>query len=261
MRRKTKKRLGVVAVAVLAVGAAYVTASAVMTSQAPPPAPSIDLAKASQAAESAKAERAASDRAALEAATVPLNFPASGPLRVLFSGDSLSEGYFTTAPEKGFRPLVTAALAKSGPIEEVGAYKAGATVQYITDKFPAPENIGLAVVELGTNDSRVEGQAPAFRERYRAYLAGLKAKSPNMQLLCVGAWVPVNQRTIPYNDAIREECAKNGGRFVDLSNIYPITSMRGPEGVQTWGGLTDLGHPNDTGHERIAAAILDKIRR
>lgn len=225
------------------------------------PTDGFDVARADAEDREAEAARATKAKADLEAATVPLVFPSDGtPLRVLYSGGSISEGYYTSAPEKAFRPILTSKLREYGPVEEVGTYKADASVRYVTENFETPENIGLAVIELGTNDSRVEGNAPDFTARFAAYLADLRLKSPNIQFLCLSVWAPSNTRTVPYNDAISAECEKQGGRYVDLTFTFPLSTLRGPEGIQTWGGLSDVAHPNDDGHAALAQMILDRIR-
>jgi len=262
-RSRRRKRLAVNSgLAALFIAAAGVTGFAILRSQEAAPKPSADFVARAEAADlEAKQARAAKAQADLEAATVPLVFPKNGPLRVLYSGDSLSEGYFTSAPEKAYRPLLTSKLREAGPVEEVGTYKPGASVRYVQENFQAPENLGLAIIELGTNDSRVEGNAPDFQKRYSAYLAGLKAKSPDVQILCLSVWAPTNDRTMPYNDAISAECNAAGGRYVDLSFTFPLSALRGPEGVQTWGGLSDVAHPNDDGHATLAQMLSDRIRR
>lgn len=229
----------------------------------PAPAPvNIDTAKASQAAQAAAEGRAARDRAAYEEVTVPLNFPADGsPLRVLYSGDSNMAGFYSSTEDKAFRPLVTAALGTRGPVEEVHTYKPGATTTYISDNFKVPENIGLAVISIGTNWSREDGDAVAFGNRYSTYLASIKAASPGAEILCLGIWARTNAETAPFVEEIATECKANGGRFVDLAPLYVARdNLSGPAGVQTWAGISDSSHPNDSGHRAIADEILERIR-
>jgi lysophospholipase L1-like esterase len=246
----------------LAIAAMSLAGFAILRPPAPS-APTIDMARAEAAEKAAEQARADRDREALEAATVPLNFPTDGPLRVLYSGDSVTAGYYSTTEATSYRALVTSALREHGPVEEVATYKAGATVPYITEKFPKPENIDLAIVMLGTNDSRTEGNDPAvFGQQYSAYLASIKAASPDAQILCLGIWAPTVLSTRPYVEQIPVQCEANGGRFVDLSSSYSASSvLSGPAGVTTWQGPSDVTHPNDNGHRTIADEILKRIRR
>ncbi|KQQ90758.1 SGNH/GDSL hydrolase family protein [Arthrobacter sp. Leaf137] len=245
---------------------AVVTAVAVglvINRQPPAPEPGIDVARAEAANAAAVQARVDRDRAVLEAATVPLIFPADGkPLRVLYSGDSNIAGFYSSTEDKAFRPLVTSELLKSGAVEEVHTYKPGATTMYIRDNFDMPKDIGLAVISLGTNWSREDGGAVAFGQRYDAYLSAIKAANPSVQILCLGIWARTNSETQPFIEELSRTCDANGGRFVDLQALYvAAANLSGPEGRDTWAGKSDASHPNDYGHQAIADEILKRIRR
>src|SRR6185437_10509740 len=79
--------------------------------------PSIQ-AKADAFSAKVKADLKAEADAAAEAKLVRLAFPKDRPLKVFYAGDSLGAGFYSSVQAKAYRPLITAELGKSGPVEE-----------------------------------------------------------------------------------------------------------------------------------------------
>ncbi|HLL66870.1 MAG TPA: RICIN domain-containing protein [Micromonosporaceae bacterium] len=104
------------------------------------------------------------------------------------------------------------------------------------------------VINLGTND-RSHGVTDAvFQTKYTALLAGIRAKYPNAALLAL--------RTFSRRYAAVTEAAVNTRRAAGDSNVHYIDT----EGWLTADGLTDSVHPNDRGHEAIAARLAPILR-
>lgn len=249
-----KKVLAIGAGSALALAALGIAGAALFTTPAPPPA-TADTAKADAYWSDVRATQAA----AAASLRVELQKPADGKLRVLFSGDSLSEGWYASAEDKGFRALVAKGLATKIPVETVDTHHAGDRVQDLAARFPIPEDLDLAIVELGTNDVARKTDPALFSQQYSRYLDDLLAKSPKVKVLCLGGWTQVGPLGTAIDKAISEECTGHGGKFLSLKRAYAIPDNRGPEGVKTFRGTSDAFHPNDAGHAAIAQDVLDYI--
>ncbi|UKA70264.1 SGNH/GDSL hydrolase family protein [Arthrobacter sp. FW306-06-A] len=198
--------------------------------------------------------------AAPDAGQVKLTWPQEHPLRLFFSGDSLTAGEFSTTEDTSFRRLVTAGLGKRGAVEEVGTYKSGYRLQDVASGFAIPRGAGLAVVELGTNDLVTNTDTAVFARQYKEYLNRVAAASPDAKLLCLGVWAPAAAgRTAALDAAITAGCHAHGGQFISLKELFGTPANRGPAGDPVWLGSRDSFHPNDAGHAAIADAVLQRI--
>jgi lysophospholipase L1-like esterase len=247
--------LGVATVAV----AAVVFLSLARPAMAPQDNPEL-MAKASKYAAEVQATLDANNKAAEDAKRVLITFPKDRPMRVLFAGDSLTSGYFSSTEDKGFSQIIAAELSKRGPIEQTRGQKAGGNLSTVGNLVDVPPNLDLAVVELGTNDTQGRTVPTAFAPQYDGLLTKITAASPDVKLICVGTWGAPGGDTDPYDSAIQAACDKRGGKYVDLSDQFMLPTHRGPAGVKVWAGTSDTFHPNDAGHRVIADMILDRIR-
>lgn len=224
-----------------------------------PPAPTIDI-EAIKARDAAKAaEKAAAIEAERVAGLLPITFPGDRPLRVMLSGDSLSQGLYSSTKDTAFRSLVRAELEKHGPVEWTGIHIPGAKVTDIASKESPAVHNDLSIVELGTNDSFRQVPVHEFAAQYAAYLDRLKAESPAVQFLCLGAWNKRTETNMQYEQAIETTCEERGGKFAPLMDIHERAESAGPAGVNTWSGVSDAGHPNDAGHRAIADLVLARL--
>lgn len=201
------------------------------------------------------------------AVTAPADQPVSvtrtpgAPLRVLFSGDSLTGGLHASTQATGFKWLMLDAIDDSGPVEEFSSALSGGTTVEVSNSYEVPGGLDLAVVELGTNDKAKATPIPEFRAAYVDLLNKITEKSPDVALVCAGVWEDVNggPDAVPYNNVISTECAARDGRFVNLTPIYKDPATIGPVGVPAYGGVSDDFHPNDAGHRAIADLLLAAI--
>jgi lysophospholipase L1-like esterase len=144
-------------------------------------------------------------------------------------------------------------------MEFVEAHKSGYRVQDVAQRFPVPESVDLAIVELGTNDLAKKTDPTLFQQQYGAYLDSIRAKSPTAQFLCLGVWATPSPTGDAADATISKECEARGGKFLRLSLIYANGISRGPAGVPVFAGTSDITHPNDNGHAEIAKQVLDMI--
>ncbi|MFC9997682.1 SGNH/GDSL hydrolase family protein [Nocardia sp. NPDC127526] len=188
---------------------------------------------------------------------IALRLAAGETLQVSFLGDSLDHGLSATAQELGFRPLVTAAWGRGGPVEEHKANRIGGTVgeALLGPEFPAGQH--LYIVELGTNDTPLV-DLRTFRDRYRELLDRIVAASPGTALLCLGLWRPI-ETARSFDTVIADLCGAKGGAFRPLFELAADPRLRGPAGLPTFSGTSDDFHPNDLGHRSIADLVLDSV--
>jgi acyl-CoA thioesterase-1 len=177
---------------------------------------------------------------------------ANGQARILMTGDSLSSGFFTSAPEKSFTEIVAATI---GNVEATRVSLTNGDLITVGRVAAVPDNLNLAVLELGTNDVG-HTDIPTFTTQYQTLVDRIVSTSPGVALICAGVW-----RTdgAEYDMIIEQTCESAGGRFVQMSGIFRQSGIRGPAGVQTWRGVSDDFHPNDVGHSLIARSILRAI--
>ncbi|MBC7442592.1 MAG: SGNH/GDSL hydrolase family protein [Ramlibacter sp.] len=187
--------------------------------------------------------------------------PDDRPLRVLFVGDSISYGLDAKLQDRGFRPVMVDALSTDGPVREFHKNRAGATTATVSGLVNVPENLDLALVELGTNDVVARTGPTEFEQSYESLLRRVHTESPDVPLVCVGTWGSAGgaDGSDAYNAVIEDACARQGGAFVSLYGLYPEAANRGPAGRAVFGGTSDRFHPNDRGYRVIAELILGRI--
>lgn len=196
-----------------------------------------------------------------------LTWPNDAPLFVGFLGDSLTAGYNASTPDRGYRSLLMAELARYGPVAESGTWIPGARLQKVADLAPPlGEANRLIVVELGTNDA-AEPPTPVedFQNQYRGLLDSTQQSAPNTPIICLGTWLGANSQGnalgVGLDKAIRSECLAHGGIYLRLNGLFAAAANRGPAGVPAVGdgGVSDIFHPNDAGHELIKDQIVGRL--
>jgi lysophospholipase L1-like esterase len=119
-----------------------------------------------------------------------------------------------------------------------------------------PDDLGLAVVELGTNDAGDDVSPEIFAKQYSLILDRIRTTSPNSYLVCLSPWQPA----AAYTTIIVSACTtRPRASYVDISRFFDAPGMRGPAGQTTPFGISDDFHPNDAGHRAIADAVLQAL--
>jgi acyl-CoA thioesterase I len=183
----------------------------------------------------------------------PLTLPTGRTLQVSIVGDSIGSGRFASGPDKRYRALVLAALTARGPVAPEEPVSTGTSA--LTSAVAVPSNMDLVVLELGTDDMRVES-VPDFGMAYGALVASVQADSPHAALVCAGTWSATGGL---YDQVIQRDCTAAKGRYVSLQALYDTPAYHGPSGVSGYYGISDGLEPNDAGHQAIAAALLGAV--
>jgi lysophospholipase L1-like esterase len=247
--------------AVLVIATAVVVVMAFFPRQTAPAAP---MGIETRAAEYSKevADRMAAEKAAFEESRrVRTSFPPDRALRVLYVGDSLSDGHSATVIANGYRPTLTAELSKRGPVEEHRSEVLTTELKMAGNVVSVPGEMDVVIAQLGTNDAGGGGRTSItqFTVDYEGLMTKIRATSPNAAMLCLGTWRAPGTAE-PYDNVIEETCGRHGGKYVDLTDFYADVRNRGPAGQPAEsGGLSDTAHPNDTGYRAIRDVLLDRI--
>jgi lysophospholipase L1-like esterase len=181
------------------------------------------------------------------AGDISTKWPAHGPLRVLFVGDSLTVGDYANEPSNQFVAQVVDYLEARGPVVATKDAQGGVRVGFWSArKMPSLQQ--LVIVELGTNDlfaspAPSAGVLATFDRQYRALVAHITAASPGARLVCLSVWRPANHTadTLPYDVLIRRDCR---GAYVNITDLGTQANL-----------AADGFHPNDAAHRDIALRI------
>lgn len=182
--------------------------------------------------------------------TVLLERKGDDSVRMLVAGDSLTAGFFATTKDQGFIRL---AAADIGGVDITGAAQAQQTLSTVAAVTDVPADVGVAVVELGTNDVGVPTPLADFEQQYANLLDRIRSTSPRAGLVCLGTWTADGAA---YDEAIARTCAARAGVYVSLAEKFANADFHGPAGRDTFAGAGDEFHPNDAGHRAIADAVL-----
>ena len=196
-----------------------------------------------------------------------------------FLGDSITEGYGTTAPEKVFHQI----LAKKHNLKAVCNFGISGTRiarQTAESTFPdqffelrvkvLPSDTDFVVVFGGTNDfghgdahfgELDDDSTHTFCGAVNSLITCLENNLPNTKMVFVTPLHRVSENTpsdpdgkilADYVDAIRKICAKRGVKVIDLFELNPL-DCKDPAFVPD--GL----HPNDAGHAIMAEVIAKEL--
>jgi acyl-CoA thioesterase-1 len=190
---------------------------------------------------------------------------ATPSLRLLFIGASVTAGYDAADASHAYPNLVARHLRAAGSkvILHIVA-RPGATAS-VADAWNLDIPSDVVVVHLVTNDFVRNTPLSTYQASYGDVIARVRKVSPAARLVCLGGWdnpTSLNRAGIAaerYDEVARSVCAGEGGKYVDLSALYLDTADRGPPGGVTTAGLRDSFHPNNRGHEQLAAAVVKAL--
>jgi lysophospholipase L1-like esterase len=194
------------------------------------------------------------------------------PVKVLLSGDSISEGYNASQFTKTrpgcppFGELVALALQKhyGSPVtfenHAHGGWNAQRGLKQATDEKLGARQPDLVMIAFGMND--VFGRKPAaYQENIRGIMEAIRKDSPDTEFVLVASmlgnveWgMPMEQFPL-YRDALKELCGP-GGVLADMTAVWEELLKR-----KSFYDLTGNGvnHPNDFGHCIYAQTILSLL--
>lgn len=214
-------------------------------------------AASSRAAHASRPVSVVSERPALGEARA-----GAAPVRLFFVGASITTGAGASSAAHAYPQVVAAQLAAAGhPVQTHVMARSGITVA-TADTWDVAVPSDVVIVQLATNDFMHDEPLATFSATYNDVVRRVRAASPTAQLICLGGWNdpasvnPIGVSAADYDAAAWSACTIAGGRYVDLSAIYMDARNHGPVGRATFLGPGDHFHPNDRGHEELAARVL-----
>lgn len=181
--------------------------------------------------------------------------PSTAQARLLFLGGRITKDFFVSSRDLSYSALVADGVREDFDVQDVQRRTAEATSAdgaETLDASAADED--LIVLEVGT--SEVAPLRP-FITQYATMVQQIRAARADSAIVCLGLWGGAGN---PYDIEIARTCRRNGGIFVELSDLYERNAFRGPIGTLTPAGTRDNFHPNDGGHAAIANRILDALK-
>ncbi len=168
---------------------------------------------------------------------------------MLVAGDSLTAGFFATTKDRGFIRLVADDI---GSVDVTGgAAQAQQTLSTVAAVTDVPSDVGVAVVELGTNDVGVPTPLADFDSSMRAFsiASDRRRRRPG----CSASALDRRRRGLRRG---HRALVRGPRRRVRLARELRDAEFHGPAGRETFAGAGDEFHPNDAGHRAIADAVL-----
>jgi lysophospholipase L1-like esterase len=184
------------------------------------------------------------------------------PLRVLFLGASVTEGWFASARNRTYPEIVADRLGATGRRVHLSILSRPGVTAGGADAWDLAIPSDVVIVQLATNDFMQSVPALVYSAYYGDLLHRLRRASPTAELVCLGGWDDPSAANrlgvlaVDYDVEARTACGAEGGRYVDLSATFLDARNHGPEGRVTFHGPGDVFHPNDRGHEEVATLIL-----
>lgn len=177
--------------------------------------------------------------------------------RIVFFGDSLTEGYSLPRNE-AFPALIQEKInAESLPFDTVNAGVSGDTTEDGLNRIDAQLSrpISVFVETLGVNDAEDGLPASTAERNLQAIFDRVKAVNPAVTLVVAG----VNHPRIMSN-AQAQEYGAMFARLAEKNNAFLIPNfMEGVAGVSSL-SLPDRIHPNAAGHQQIAENMWIALR-
>ena len=191
------------------------------------------------------------------------------PVKILLSGDSISEGYNATKFTKAkpgcpaYGELVALAVEKhfgskvSYTNYAVAGWSAGRGLQQVIAEKLGEQKPDLVIIAYGMNDVFAR-DAAGYQKNIKAIIETIRQASPGTEFILVATmlgnveWgMPMEQFPL-YRDALKELCGP-GVVLADLTSVWEEFLKR-----KSFYDLTGNGvnHPNDFGHLVYAQAIL-----
>ncbi len=193
--------------------------------------------------------------------------------KILFIGDSISEGHAASDPSKRYTTLVTNELSEAGSdYQEINIAVSGSTlVEHPWPKhgvsgmpFKLTEAISqkpdIIVIQHGVNDNGVGSSAFEFLWNYRKMVQALKNEFPEIKIVCMticpswltdgSCWMLSMPWVNQVNVGIQELAARENTLVAQTNFMLQNCRELFADGV----------HPNDEGHRIMADSVLNALR-
>jgi hypothetical protein len=188
----------------------------------------------------------------------------ASPLRIVYVGGSLTQGWYVTSPADSYPAIASRTIAqlRDRRVEWQVVARPGAGVAAIrTWQFPS--NQDLVVVDGVTNDFLSGTPLPRFERDYLALLWELRADSPRGAFVCLGGWEQqgnTNQAHIlgdAYDEVVQRACAEFHGLYVPLAQDFVAPGTHASRGDPSIvGPARDTLYPNDYGNQLISLSLV-----
>lgn len=197
---------------------------------------------------------------ALVLSTLALGAPSvaqTKPLRVVILGDSLTAGY-RLATEQAYPALLQQRAEAEGiAVQFVNAGVSGDTtaggLRRIDWLLRAP--VDVVVVALGANDGLRGLDLSLTEQNLRAIIAKVRDRNPQVQVVLAGMQLPPN-----LGEAYTSEFRALFPRLADELDARLIPFLLDGVAGQPELNLRDGMHPNEAGHQVIAATVWKYLR-
>lgn len=176
--------------------------------------------------------------------------------RILFLGDSLTEGY-GVAKEQAYPSVIANLFEKSGK-KEIKIINAGESGSKTSSAYPRlrwhlRSKPNLLVLALGANDGLRGVSVEVIRENLQKTID--LAKNNNIRVVLAGMQMPIN-----YGEKYRREFAKLFKDLAVKNNLVLIPFLLEGVAREKELNLDDGIHPNDKGHQKIAETVYYFIK-
>ncbi|MGH7887708.1 MAG: SGNH/GDSL hydrolase family protein, partial [Candidatus Binatia bacterium] len=190
--------------------------------------------------------------------------------RVLFHGDSITQGHGVTSPRETYVQQVADKLDCVGINFGFGGTAWADNI--VAEAIAARADWDVLVIMLGTNSfagADANGQpetAAQYAEKYDAFLATIRAAAAKKPILCV---TPIlnradlerganqnGERPELYRDGITRIVKQRQASDANLHLANGLTMVNDPLFLL----VTDRVHPNDAGMNRIADAVATALK-
>lgn len=189
------------------------------------------------------------------------------PLRILFVGASVTAGVGATTVADQYPSVLAQEIGREvGPVTSTVVAERGATVS-TAQTWGLPRDQDLIVVHLATNDFLRGTPPPLYGASLRALLGRLRNESPDAAVACLGVWAGQDDfgrsglDPAAYDAQVRSACQGVHGTYVPLTRLFERAGLHGPSGYATMAGPHLGFHPDDAGHQRIAAAVFSALNQ
>lgn len=184
-----------------------------------------------------------------------------GELKYVAIGDSLTAGLFADKEDERFCNVLSTKISEEMgydvKLEKIGT--PGGTLGGGLDSLSVinKSKPDFVSIEFGTNDLNNENNVPVetFKSQLNELIDGIQeGRKEEVKFVLVTTWNQ-GKKGLEFDKAIKEVGDDRKIPVANIATIWNNSSTKGPEGRETFIGLSDNWHPNTKGHKLIAEKI------